>query len=43
MLAEGSTAPDWSAPDQDGNTLALSDLAGTWVAFWWYPKASTPG
>jgi len=43
MLATGTKAPDWTAPDQDGNTVALADLAGKWVAMWWYPKASTPG
>lgn len=43
MLDVGTTAPDFSAPDQDGSTVSLADLRGTWVALWWYPKASTPG
>jgi|TARA_B100001113_G_scaffold103551_1_gene83872 peroxiredoxin Q/BCP len=43
MLKEGSAAPKFSAPDQHGNTVELDDLAGKWVALWWYPKASTPG
>ena len=43
MLAIGSEAPDFSAQDQDGQTVRLADLAGQWVAMWWYPKASTPG
>jgi len=43
MLEVGSQAPAWTAPDQNGNDLSLSDLAGKWVAMWWYPKASTPG
>jgi len=32
MLAVGSDAPDFSAEDQDGNTVTLSSLAGKWVA-----------
>lgn len=43
MLSIGSDAPDFSAPDQDGNVVRLSDLKGRWIAMWWYPKASTPG
>jgi peroxiredoxin Q/BCP len=43
MLASGSTAPDFSLPDQDGNRVQLGELRGRWVALWWYPKASTPG
>ncbi|MAG34339.1 MAG: hypothetical protein CL908_25960 [Deltaproteobacteria bacterium] len=43
MLSEGSDAPDFSAPDQDGQTVSLSGLRGKWIAMWWYPKASTPG
>ncbi|MXW57922.1 MAG: redoxin domain-containing protein [Acidimicrobiia bacterium] len=43
MLSEGTKAPEFTAPDQDGNDLSLADLRGNWVAFWWYPKASTKG
>jgi peroxiredoxin Q/BCP len=43
MLAEGSVAPGFSIPDQDGNTVTLDELRGHWVLLWWYPKASTPG
>ncbi|MCP3935159.1 MAG: redoxin domain-containing protein [Actinomycetia bacterium] len=43
MLIEGAAAPDWSAPDQNGQTISSSDLRGKWIAMWWYPKASTPG
>ncbi len=43
MLEAGIKAPDWSAPDQNGETRSLSDYAGKWLIFWWYPKASTPG
>jgi cytochrome oxidase Cu insertion factor (SCO1/SenC/PrrC family) len=43
MLAVGSAAPDFSAKDQNGQTVSLSGLKGKWIALWWYPKASTPG
>jgi peroxiredoxin Q/BCP len=43
MLEPGIAAPDFTAPDQDGNAVSLADFAGKWVAMWWYPKASTPG
>ena len=43
MLSEGTAAPDFTVPDQDGNDLSLTDLRGKWVAFWWFPKASTKG
>ena len=43
MLSEGSEAPAFSLPDQDGNTVTLSNLRGQWVFLWWYPKADTPG
>lgn len=43
MLAVGTQAPEFTAPDQSGNDVSLSGLAGKWVVMWWYPKASTPG
>jgi peroxiredoxin Q/BCP len=43
MLAEGTTAPDFTLPDQDGNQVRLSDQRGHWVLVWWYPMADTPG
>lgn len=43
MLQPGTPAPDFSLPDQDGNTVSLEALRGNWVLVWWYPKASTPG
>lgn len=43
MLSEGTPAPDFNVPDQDGNPVRLSDQRGRWVLLWWYPKADTPG
>lgn len=43
MLDVGTKAPDFSAPDQDGELVTLDSLRGHWVALWWYPMASTPG
>lgn len=43
MLAVGTEAPDFTADDQDGSPVSLSEQRGSWVLLWWYPKASTPG
>ena len=43
MLAEGSVAPDFTLPDDNGNDVRLADERGGWVLLWWYPKADTPG
>jgi peroxiredoxin Q/BCP len=43
MLQPGTEAPDFTRPDQDGNSVTLSDLRGRWVLLWWYPMADTPG
>jgi peroxiredoxin Q/BCP len=43
MLAEGTPAPDFTLPDQDGNSVRLADERGHWVLLWWYPMADTPG
>lgn len=43
MLQPGTTAPEFTLPDQDGEPVTLADLRGHWVLLWWYPKASTPG
>lgn len=42
-LAPGDTAPAFSLPDADGNTVALSDYQGRRVVVYFYPAASTPG
>ena len=43
MISPGTTAPDFTLPDQDGNDVSLSDLRGRKVVLYFYPKASTPG
>lgn len=43
MLSEGTPAPDFNVPDQEGSAVRLSDQRGRWVLLWWYPKADTPG
>lgn len=42
-LAVGDTAPAFSLPDADGNTVSLSDYKGRKVVVYFYPAASTPG
>ena len=44
MLPEpGQPAPDFTAQDQDGNTVSLAALRGRKVALYFYPKDDTPG
>ena len=43
MLQAGDKAPDFNAKDQDGNDVKLSDLKGTRVVLYFYPKDDTPG
>ncbi|MEA2347805.1 MAG: thioredoxin-dependent peroxiredoxin [Thermoleophilaceae bacterium] len=43
MIEEGKKAPDFTLPDQDGNDVRLSDLAGKPVVLYFYPRADTPG
>ncbi len=42
-LKEGDQVPAFSAKDQDGNTISLSDYKGKKLVVFFYPKASTPG
>lgn len=41
--AEGSTAPEFSLLDQNGQTHRLSDYAGRWLVLYFYPRDDTPG
>ncbi len=43
MIDPGEVAPDFELPDQDGQTVKLSDLRGKPVVVYFYPKADTPG
>lgn len=43
MLQVGDKVPDFSAKDQDGNTINLSDYKGEKLVVFFYPKANTPG
>ena len=42
-LKAGDKAPNFSALDQDGNEITLSDYKGKKLVVFFYPKASTPG
>ncbi|WP_024769541.1 thioredoxin-dependent thiol peroxidase [Aquimarina macrocephali] len=42
-LKAGDKAPNFSALDQDGNTITLGDYQGKKLVVFFYPKASTPG
>ena len=42
-LKEGDNAPDFTAKDQNGKTVSLSDFKGKTVILYFYPKDDTPG
>jgi peroxiredoxin Q/BCP len=42
-LHAGDKAPEFNAPDQDGNMVRLSDLKGKKVVLYFYPRDMTPG
>jgi thioredoxin-dependent peroxiredoxin len=41
--AEGSNAPDFTLPSQEGSNVSLKDYRGKWVVLYFYPKDMTPG
>ncbi|MBX3243267.1 MAG: thioredoxin-dependent thiol peroxidase [Acidobacteria bacterium] len=43
MLKEGDKAPAFTGIDQNGNKVKLSDLKGSRVVLYFYPKDDTPG
>lgn len=43
MLREGTKAPDFALPDQNGVIHRLSDYLGRRVVLYFYPKDHTPG
>lgn len=42
-LEVGDRVPDFSALDQDGNTVRLKDYRGRKLVVFFFPRASTPG
>lgn len=42
-LTVGAKAPSFSAPDQSGNVVSLTDFKGKTVVLYFYPKDDTPG
>src|SRR5918996_1520563 len=42
-LNVGDKAPEFSLPAATGETISLSDLAGSKVVVYFYPKDDTPG
>ena len=42
-LKIGDKVPSFSATDQDGNTINLSDYSGKKLIVFFYPAANTPG
>lgn len=42
-LTVGAPAPAFTAPDQSGKIVSLSDFAGKTLVLYFYPKDDTPG
>jgi thioredoxin-dependent peroxiredoxin len=42
-LTIGDRAPDFSVPNEQGETVSLKDFKGKWVVLYFYPKDNTPG
>ncbi len=42
-IKEGTPAPDFELPDQNGEPVRLSSFRGRTVVLYFYPKANTPG
>ena len=43
MIDAGTTAPDFTLPDQDGQEVSLSDFRGSPVVLYFDPHANTCG
>lgn len=41
--AEGTMAPDFTLPSQEGTQISLHEFRGKWVVLYFYPKDQTPG
>lgn len=42
-LKQGDAVPNFTAKDEQGNTVSLNDYKGKKLVVFFYPKASTPG
>lgn len=42
-LTVGDAAPDFTLPNDDGDTTSLNALRGKTIVLYFYPKADTPG
>ena len=42
-LKAGDKVPEFTATDQDGNPVSLSDYKGKKLVIFFYPKANTSG
>ena len=42
-LSVGTTAPDFTTVNDEGNNVSLSDFKGKTVVLYFYPKDDTPG
>jgi peroxiredoxin Q/BCP len=43
QLKQGDPAPDFTATDQDGNVISLTDYKNRKCFIFFYPKANTSG
>jgi peroxiredoxin Q/BCP len=43
QIKEGDLAPSFSAPNEKGQTISLSDYKGKKLVLYFYPKDDTPG
>ena len=43
MLKQGSVAPEFTLPDQEGKIHSLKNYQGKWIVLYFYPKDMTPG
>jgi peroxiredoxin Q/BCP len=43
LVTEGAPAPDFELPNDDGETVRLSELRGRPVVLYFYPKDDTSG
>jgi len=41
--SQGTAAPDFTLPSQEGSSVTLKDYRGKWVVLYFYPKDETPG